>query len=235
MYISFSSKLTATLTAASIFASQILTPQPLLAAQIPFQSFNTASDIPQIMFQKQDSIYGRVERVTDGDTLRIRHIPLYPLHKSNDYTGKLTESTIPIRLYGIDAPEIGKYGNPSMPFAEDAKDWLSDKTKDKIVKVKLLRRDQYNRVVGKVTTKRKFIPSFLSSLDLSIGLAHNGLAVMYTCGGAEYDGNRQRLENEIDYAKRKRLGIWSNGVENVELPSQYKRSMKQNPQFVPVG
>lgn len=235
MQLQFSTKLTATLAASSIFVSQILTPQPLLAAQLPFQQYNTASDIPQKMFQQHVSIYGSVERITDGDTLRIRHIPMYPFQKSSNYDGKLSENTIPIRLYAIDAPEIGKYGNPSMPFAEDAKDWLSDKAKGKVVKVKLLRRDQYNRVVGKVTTKRNFIPSFISRQDLSLGLARNGFATLYTGGGAEYDDNLPKLKKEIERAKVKRLGLWRNGSDGVMNPSEYKRMMKSKPQFVPVG
>lgn len=235
MQIQFSTRLTATLAASSIFLSQILAPQPLLAAHLPFQQYNTASDIPQKMFQDHKSIYGSVERITDGDTLRIRHIPLYPFQKSNNYDGKLSENTIPIRLYAIDAPEIGKYGNPSMPFAEDAKDWLSNNAKDKIVKVKLLRRDQYNRVVGKVTTKRRFIPSFISRQDLSLGLAHDGLATLYKGRGAEYDGNLRQFETEIERARVKKLGLWRNGPDNVMNPSEYKRMMKTKPEFVPIG
>lgn len=235
MQLQFSTRLTATLAASSIFVSQILAPQPLLAAQLPFQQYNTSSDIPQKMFQQHDSIYGSVERITDGDTLRIRHIPLYPFQKSSNYNGKLSENTIPIRLYAIDAPEIGKYGNPSMPYAEDAKDWLSDKAKGKVVKVKLLRRDQYNRVVGKVTTKRRFIPSFISRKDLSLGLARDGLATLYKGGGAEYDDNLLKFEKEIERARVKKLGLWRNGSDNVMDPSEYKRMIKSKPQFVPIG
>jgi len=66
--------------AVSIFAAssfQIFTPQPLLAAPtfpppVQIQQYNTAVDIPQEMFQNHASIYGRVERVADGDTFRIR-------------------------------------------------------------------------------------------------------------------------------------------------------------------
>jgi len=46
-----------------------------------------------------------------------------------------------------------KRGNPSMPKAEDALEWTKSKVDGKVVKVKLLRKDQYGRIVGQVTAK----------------------------------------------------------------------------------
>ena len=40
-----------------------------------------------------------------------------------------------------------------MPKAEEARDWTKNLVDGKVVKVKLLRRDQYGRVVGKVTKR----------------------------------------------------------------------------------
>lgn len=40
-----------------------------------------------------------------------------------------------------------------MPQAEEARDFTKNLVDGKVVKVKLLRRDQYGRIVGKVTTK----------------------------------------------------------------------------------
>lgn len=37
---------------------------------------------------------------------------------SRNWRGKLTENTIRIRLYGVDAPETAKFGNPGQPYAE---------------------------------------------------------------------------------------------------------------------
>ena len=36
--------------------------------------YNTAGDIPTLMFQSHESIYGRVVRVADGDTFRVRYV-----------------------------------------------------------------------------------------------------------------------------------------------------------------
>ena len=175
------------------------------------------------MFQNDESIYGRVVRVADGDTFRIRHYPLYPVQKESQYEGKLVDNTIQVRLYGIDAPEIKKGGNsyPSMPYAEEAKAWTADKVNGKIVEVKLFQKDQYNRVLGKVTTTTTLTP-----IDISAGLLHNGFATLYEGKGAEYDGNKEKFMKEIEYAQKNRLGIWTNGIENVQSPAEYKRIMK---------
>lgn len=179
-----------------------------------------------------------------------RHYPLpESIQKNNDYEGKLSDHTILIRLYGIDAPEIAKNGNAGMAYADEAKDYTFSKSKNKMVSVKLLRKDQYSRVVGKVVTDDCYLmdsnspmPSSSASmgmdmsickpnydhLDLSMGLAHNGYSTMYKGGGAEYDGGKKELEREVELAQVKRKGMWVNGVENVQTPGEYKKTLREN-------
>lgn len=165
-------------------------------------------------------------KVIDGDTIRIRHTPLYPFAKGEKgcLGRKLTECTISVRLYGVDAPETAKFGNPAQPYALDAKEYISNQVNDKVVRVKLLRKDQYSRVIGSVTTRNKYLP-FLKT-DLSRGLAEKGFASLYTEGGAEYDGRREQLESNIQRAQKRRQGIWSNGVNNFVDPAAYKREIR---------
>lgn len=152
-------------------------------------------------------------------------------------------------MYGIDAPETGKYGNPPMAFANEAKDYTMSKINGKIVHVKLLRKDQYSRVVGKVLTDECYpvtsidntiirsssslldiVPACMpnyDNLDLSLALARNGYSTLYTGKGAEYDGNEIVFEQEIKYAQSERKGVWSNGIENVQSPAEYKRMIRE--------
>ena len=65
----------------------------------------------------------------------------------------------------------------------------------------------------------------ISKQDISIGLARNGYATLYTGGGAEYNGKREKLEKEIAWAKKKKKGIWINGV-SIQTPAEYKKSIK---------
>lgn len=189
---------------------------------IPFRQYNTANDIPLSWYKEHKVIRGRVVKIIDGDTIRIRHTPLF--RKGRDCKRPISDCSISVRLYAVDAPETAKRGNPGQPFAKEATDWTSNQVLDKVVSVKLLRKDQYARVVGKVTTQNKLLP-FLKK-DLSASLAEKGLASLYTGGGREYDGNKEVLKNKIEKAKRKKLGIWSGKDGDFSDPAQYKREMK---------
>ena len=197
-----------------------------LAAVLPFRQYDTANDIPTSYYKDKKVIRGRVIKVIDGDTLRIRHTPLYPFSKGErGCTGrKLTECTISVRLYGVDAPETAKFGNDGQPYSLEAKQYISNNVQNRVVKVKLLRKDQYSRVIGVITTRNKYIP-FLKN-DLSRGLAEQGYASLYTGGGAEYDGRRDELQRKIKKAQDKKKGIWSDGVDNFVDPAIYKREIR---------
>jgi len=203
------------------------------------KQFNTAGDIPSHFVENRKSIYGKVIRVIDGDTVRIRHAPTGPLFSSllpprdaPPYQGKLSEHTISVRLYGVDAPETAKFGNPGMPHAEDAKRAVSELVLGKIVRVKILRVDQYGRIVGRVQVRRG---TFLSALnytlplrDVSVFLGERGLVTLYTGGGAEYDNREGKLRSAISSAQRWRRGIWTEGKNTrIMTPAEYKRKHKK--------
>jgi endonuclease YncB( thermonuclease family) len=135
---------------------------------------------------------------------------------------KLSETTLPIRFYGIDTPEIAKDGNPGMAHADDATHYTKRKISEsgQIVNVKILSKDRYDRIVGVVTTTNP--PGF----DLSKGLASEGLASLYNGKGAEYDGKRQDLMMAIQTAQRMKKGIWENGILGVQSPAEYKKMIK---------
>lgn len=92
----------------------------------------------------------------------------------------ISNYTIVIRCYGVDSPEIAKGKNKiGQPFGEKAKQFTTDLTYHKIVQVKMLGKDKYNRILGEVET--------LQAQDLSLELVSRGLATMYTGSGAKYD------------------------------------------------
>ena len=161
--------------------------------------------------------------VIDGDTIRIRHTSLFGRGCAGR---KLSECTISVlRLYGVDAPETAKFGNPAQPYSEEAAEFTSNLVYDRVVRVKLLGKDRYYRVIGKVAVPNKFLP-FLRKKDLSTSLVERGYASLYTGGGAEYDGKREELEKKIRRAQEKKQGIWSNGVDNYVDPADYKREIR---------
>ena len=89
----------------------------------PFEVYATAADIPNYIIREHKALEGVVVAVTDGDTLRVRHTPLF---LSGEFTGKLSEETIQVRLLAVDAPEVAKFGSDSQPYAEAAKQFVSD-------------------------------------------------------------------------------------------------------------
>lgn len=93
---------------------------------------------------------GRVVSVSDGDTFRLLHVPTR-FHSSN-YSGdrKLSDVSLPIRICTIDTPETAKFGKPGQPYGDEAKDHLKAMMMGRIVKVRLLEKDQYGRGVAEV-------------------------------------------------------------------------------------
>lgn len=152
--------------------------------------------IPKSYFDQQKSVYGLVERVIDGDTIRVRHLPLYswrlwakhpvPLQQRG-----IAQETLSIRLYAIDCPELAKRGHKAQPGSSEAKQFVKDLVEHCVVRITFLRRDQYARAVAVVELLPQFgacfkwIP-YLGRRDVSILLAKNGHAELYTGGGAEY-------------------------------------------------
>jgi micrococcal nuclease len=119
---------------------------------------------------------GLVVGVSDGDSITVLH----------DGKGEN------IRLYGIDAPEIGQ------AFSKRAKQMTSGMVYGKTVKVETMDKDPYGHTVGIVTIDGK---------SLNESLIKNGLAWVYQkyCN-AVFCENWVNLEIVARYAK---IGIWS--------------------------
>lgn len=188
-------------------------PSAAQAASLPFfpARFDTVDHVPKEYFDNHRFIYAFCERIVDGDTIRVRHIPGY-----NSVVGALTgaakdvqpltsrgiaDQTLIVRLYGVDAPEVAKpsNGNVGQPFAQDAKDCTSSLVYHQVVKVTFLKKDQYRRAVCLVETLPRnrflsFLPGF-GPRDVSVELAAAGLVELYTGGGAEYNVRRFPVVN----------------------------------------
>ena len=134
-------------------------------------------------------ITGVVVGVHDGDTMRIR----------------TTHETIKVRLFGIDAPEIGQ------PFARASKEKLSALTFGKTVRLISHGKDNYGRLLAEVLLADK--------TNVNREMVRTGMALYFR----RYTQSRllEAVENE---ARRERRGVWSD--DSTVPPWEYRRRNK---------
>lgn len=158
------------------------------------------------------SITGKVVKVSDGDTIQVLD------------AGK----AVKIRLAEIDCPETSHGAKkPGQPYGQAAKKFALDLVAGKTVRVDVITRDRYGRVVGKVVLDDG---STLNKRLVGAGLAW--VYRRYAKDPALYD-----LEAE---AKAARLGLWSD--PNPVPPWEWrhgagwgKKSAKSRPSPAVVG
>lgn len=188
----------------------------------PFwKRYTSIMDMPGSMFGSNASpLRGRAITVSDGDTIRFLHAPLWTSPKILRKGEKASEIGLPIRICTIDTPETAKFGKKGQPFGPEAKEHLKGFLENKRVNVKLLQKDQYGRGVGQVYTGRLFFRKYVDNEMLRVGLAE-----VYQGAGAVYGpkGKDEYLAIQ-DAAKKKKLGIWSQ--KNRESAAEYKKRTK---------
>lgn len=187
-------------------------------------------------FNSPRTLHGYVTRVGDGDNFHFFHTPggrllgwrwLRSISKGRKLKGK----TLHVRIAGIDAPEMAHFGRPEQPFAKEALEWLKGELLGKSVRVRLWRRDQYERVVGTVW-KRRWV--FLKT-DVGEAMIRRGLATVYEAKvGSEFGGKEAVYRKAEEDAKKRGIGMWAKpGLlgklmgrrESTESPREYKTRM----------
>jgi micrococcal nuclease len=126
----------------------------------------------------------RVDWVYDGDTVSLDSGPR-------------------VRMIGINAPELGRDGKPSQPYANKARRVLQEMLAGSDNRVGLRygkeRRDRYNR-----TLAHMYLPDGHS---VSAEMLKHGLAVAITV--PPNDGNLACYRQAEAQARERRLGIWA--------------------------
>lgn len=108
-----------------------------------------------------------------------------------------------VRLSGIDTPERGQ------PYANAARDALSDLIFRKQVRVESRKTDRYGRIIGQVWVQPNDCPRCGRTLDVSLALLTMGMAWWY-----RFYANEQPEEERGQYefaefeAKAKGAGLW---------------------------
>eukprot|EP00931_Biecheleriopsis_adriatica_P077322 TRINITY_DN50914_c0_g1_i1.p1 TRINITY_DN50914_c0_g1~~TRINITY_DN50914_c0_g1_i1.p1 ORF type:complete len:288 (+),score=52.86 TRINITY_DN50914_c0_g1_i1:37-864(+) len=183
-----------------------------------YRRIKTELDITTQDVRKKRCLSGQVVSVADGDTIRVRHRPLWARLRPLPKFRRKSEETISIRVAAVDAPEVSHQGKEAQPFSKESKEFTASQTLDKHVSIKVLSRDQYGRIVAKV-----MYGMWPFRKNLSKQLLQRGLAAIYRSSGAEiaFEGEQDVYERIEAAAKKRKLGMWSLGKKLV-LPRDYK-------------
>jgi micrococcal nuclease len=131
-------------------------------------------------------VTGTVVGIHDGDTLRM-------------LSGR---NTIKVRLYGIDAPELGQ------PFSRASREKLSALTFNQTIRLIPHGKDTFGRQLADVILE--------DGTNVNHEMVRSGMA--YYFRRYARSSELERLENE---ARRARRGVWS--IDNMTPPWEYRR------------
>jgi endonuclease YncB( thermonuclease family) len=115
-----------------------------------------------------------VRKVFDGDTV----------------TASCEQGRLKVRVYGIDAPEMGQ-----KPWGEWSRDLMRGRIPSGKVRLQIMDIDRYGRVVARI---------FDGDRDLGLSMVRDGGAVVY-----ERFNRFETYRDAQTQAKQKQAGIWS--------------------------
>ena len=149
-------------------------------------------------------INGKVVAVTDGDTIKVLD--------SNNVQYK-------VRLTGIDAPE------KAQPFGNASRKNLASMVAGKDVHVESSKNDRYGRVLGKVWVQPSDCPSCGKTLNANHAQILSGMAWWYRYYAKDQSPeDRGRYESAEDEAKKRKLGLWSESIYDLDQIKILKQS-----------
>jgi endonuclease YncB( thermonuclease family) len=130
---------------------------------------------------------GKVVKVIDGDTIHVlRNEQLYK-----------------IRLGGIDAPESNQ------PYGNASKKHLAGMVAGKSVKIEILKRDRYDRLIGKVWVQPSDCDRCGKTLNTNHALILAGMAWWYEYYAKDQSAeDRGRYQSAEQEARARHWGLW---------------------------
>jgi endonuclease YncB( thermonuclease family) len=195
-----------------LYSPQIIIPTLLLTTSLlslhtfyrrRLRRIPTVPQLPPAAISSHQTLFGKAVSVGDADNFRLFHTPGGRLlgwgwlrHIPTARKDLTKAGTLHIRLAGIDAPEGAHFGNAAQPYAVEAQAWLTNYVLGKRVRVTLLARDRYERVVCSVKVWR-----WGFRRDVSLEMAKAGWAEVYDNAGAEYGGLERDIRKAVEVAQ----------------------------------
>ena len=160
-------------------------------------------------YEKGDVLSVKVQRVVDGDTVRV--------FRNGFLRSLFSGDPIVVRLYGMDAPESEqKFGK------ESTRELRKMLRRRRGLKLEVQDYDRYERLVGLL-----YYGSAGRTKSLNFLMVENGWAHAYT----RYGGRDLGFQEAEDRAKVKKIGIWKRDAKR-ELPEDWRRRQRDRSAFV---
>jgi micrococcal nuclease len=157
--------------------------------------FYTDDDTARLDETLPEGVY-HVDRIIDGDTIRVFYTPAGANAADNDPL-----QSIRVRLIGIDAPEVERGDRPAEPYAAEATEFAREFLSGKKAYLRFgpRRLDQHGRVLAYV---------FVDDAMLNEEIVRQGLAKEYHFSGDDPSMARRIGKAELE-AKQAKRGGWS--------------------------
>ncbi len=123
-----------------------------------------------------------------------------------------------VRLAGIDAPEVGRYGKSQSGGQE-----LGDASRNALVSLVVKKKNTYLRQVDIDRYNRPVVEIFVDNELINLKMLEIGMAERYT--GMTIEIDRAKYEAAETKSKNLKLGIW--GISHYVSPKKWRREDKK--------
>ncbi len=147
----------------------------------------------------QRVIPAAVVQVVDGNTL---------------FAKTMDNARLPVRLLGIDAPEVAQGKNPGQPLGKEAREYLDRQIAGKGVRLQTYGQDRSGRTLGVI---------WLGEINVNVLMVMTGHAEVYRAAPCQYYCE-ELLQGEA-WARQQRMGVWAQGSSH-ESPAEFRRRLK---------
>ena len=141
----------------------------------------------------------KIRRVVDGDSLEVKYGGLFSFMRR----------PFPVRLYGIDAPEL------SQPYGPEARDELASLVRRGGIRMEERAIDRYGRTVGLLYPRRR------GREPINVAMVRSGMAYWYR----RYGGRDLGFPEAEAEAQSKRRGVWKDG-DRGRRPWDYRADIR---------
>ena len=142
----------------------------------------------------------RIRRVVDGDSLEVKYAGLF----------SFLRRPFPVRLYGIDAPELAQ------PYGQESRQQLETLVRRGGIRMESMATDRYGRTVGLLYRRRRRTQS------VNVEMVRSGMAWWYR----RYGGRDLGFPEAEAEAKRRRRGVWKDG-DRLRRPWDYRADLRR--------